>query len=645
MLQFFRNFFKSKLGIPITLVFLVIIAIAFTSGDLVGSNTFGGIAGGDRVATVGGHKISTSDLSSAMSNALETERQQNPTLTMEGFVAGGGIDRVLEQMLQRAALTEYARKYGLRAGKRLVDSELVSIPAFQGVDGKFDRNAFLGVLRQRSLTEDAVRQDIASGLFARQVLIPANYAAAVPNSLAKQYTALLKERRKGAIAVLPSGAYAPKADPTKAQIDAFYSAHRADYLLPERRVIRYVTFGEEALGTLPAPTDAQIAARFQKNAAQYQAKQTRTFTQLVVPTEAAAKAVAAEVAGGKSLAAAASGKGLATTTVGPITEADFANQSSQAVADAGFAAQQGALVAPARGGLGWYLLRVEKVENIAGKTLAQAHDEIAKALAEEQKKAAFADLAANVEDQLDKGQSLAETAKQLKLDVQTTQPLTADGRVYGKSDTAPPILATSLKTAFEMQESEPQLAEAEPGKTFLVFEVGKITPSAAAPLAEIKDRVAFDWRKEEGNKAAKLAAQRVMKRIAGGQDIKAALAAEKLTLPPVQSIDMGREDLARQQQVPPVLALMFSMAKGTVKRLEGPQNNGWFVVKLDDVVLPPLDGNDPLIGATQQQLAGVFGSEYAEELVNAVQRDIGTKKNKPAIDAVARQLTGKTANE
>jgi peptidyl-prolyl cis-trans isomerase D len=477
------------------------------------------------------------------------------------------------------------------------------------------------------------------------MLIPANYAAAVPQSLALQYATLLKERRKGAIAVLPSGAYSPKGDPSAAQLNAFYTAHRTDYLRPERRVIRYVTFGEEALGTLPAPTDAQIAARYQKNAAQYQAKQTRTFTQLVVPTEAAAKAIAAEVAGGKTLAAAASSTGLATTTVGPITQSDFANQSSQAVASAAFAAAQGALVPPARGGLGWYVLRVDKIENSAGKTLAQARDEIAKALAEEQKKAAFADLAANVEDQLDKGQSLAETAKTLKAEVQSTEPLTADGRVYGKSEAAPPILARALKTAFEMQESEPQLAEAEPGKTFLVFEVAQVTPSAAAPLAEIKDRVTFDWRKAEGNKAAKLAAQRVLQRIAGGQDVKSALAAEKIALPPVQTVDMGRDDLAKQQQIPPVLALMFSMAKGTVKRLEGPENNGWFVVKLDDISLPPLDRNDPMIGATQQQLAGVFGSEYAEELVHAIQRDVGVKKNQPAIDAVARQLTGKTANE
>jgi peptidyl-prolyl cis-trans isomerase D len=209
MLQFFRNFFKSKLGIPVTLAFLVVIAIAFTSGDLVGSNTFGGVAGGDRVAVIGDRKISTSDLSQAMTTALENERQQDPTQTMEGFIAAGGMDRVLDQILQRTALAEYAHRQGLRAGKRLVDSELIQIPAFQGIDGQFDRNAYLAALRQRGLSEDLVRNDIAAGLFARQMLLPASYGAAVPQSLARQYAMLLKERRKGAIAMLPSSAFAP----------------------------------------------------------------------------------------------------------------------------------------------------------------------------------------------------------------------------------------------------------------------------------------------------------------------------------------------------------------------------------------------------------------------------------------------------
>jgi peptidyl-prolyl cis-trans isomerase D len=214
--------------------------------------------------------------------------------------------------------------------------------------------------------------------------------------------------------------------------------------------------------------------------------------------------------------------------------------------------------------------------------------------------------------------------------------------VYGKQEAVPAILAPALKTAFEMEEGQPQLADADPGKTYLVFEATKITPSAAAPLADIKDRVVFDWRKSEGAKAAKAAAQRVIQRLAAGQDVGAALAAEKIALPALQKVDMGREELAAQQQVQPVLALMFSMAKGTVKRLEAPEDNGWFVVKLDEIALPPIDKNDPLIGATRRQLAGVFGDEYAQQLAHAAQREVGVEKNQAAIDAVAKQLTGRS---
>jgi peptidyl-prolyl cis-trans isomerase D len=82
------------------------------------------------------------------------------------------------------------------------------------------------------------------------------------------------------------------------------------------------------------------------------------------------------------------------------------------------------------------------------------------------------------------------------------------------------------------------------------------------------------------------------------------------------------------------------MAKGTVKRLEIPQNNGWFVVKLDDVSVPALAPNDPAIAGTQQELGSIFGDEYAQELIKAAEREVGVKKNQAAIDAVAKQLTG-----
>jgi peptidyl-prolyl cis-trans isomerase D len=642
MLQFFRNFFKSKLGVPVMLAFLLLIGLAFASADVANTGTFGGVSGGDRVAVVGDQRISTSDLAAAMTAALDNEKQQNPTLTMQAFIARGGMERVLNELLQRTAISEYARKHGLRAGDRLIDSELVQIPSFRGADGKFDNEAFQAVLRQRGLSEALVRQDIAAGLFARQVLLPATFGTTVPETVAQRYARLLRERRQGSIAILPSAAFAPKGAPTAEQLQAFYRSNTSDYIRPERRVIRYATFGEEALGQVPAPTEAQIAARYEQNRAQYAASESRTFTQLVVPTQAAAKAVADRVAAGTSLSAAASASGLATTTVGPITKDAFRAQTSQAVADAAFAAAQGAVAAPARGGLGWYVLRVDQVERKPARSLAQVRGEIAESLGAELRRTAFLDRAAQIEEELEEGGSLAEIAEELNVELETTRPLTADGRVYGTAETAPPVLAPALRTAFDMEEEEPQLAEVEPGKTFLIFGVTDITPSAPAPLAEIREDVVAHWRRSIGSERAKAAAQRVMQRVQKGQALAAALAAEKVQFPPIDQIDMGREELAQAQQVPPVLALMFSMAKGTVKRLEAPQDNGWFVVQLDQVNVPEMEKQDPLVGATRQQLASVFGEEYAEQLVKAAQREVGVERNQEAIDAVARQLTGQT---
>jgi peptidyl-prolyl cis-trans isomerase D len=80
------------------------------------------------------------------------------------------------------------------------------------------------------------------------------------------------------------------------------------------------------------------------------------------------------------------------------------------------------------------------------------------------------------------------------------------------------------------------------------------------------------------------------------------------------------------------------MAEGTVKRLEGPAEAAWFVTRLDDIEVPELDPNDPLIAQTRQQLATVLGSEYSEQFVRAAMAEVGTKKNQAAIDAVRRQL-------
>ncbi len=641
MLQSFRSFFRSKIGIVVTLAFLALIAIAFASSDVANTGTFGGIAGGDRVAVVGNEKVSSSDLSRATTSALESARQQNPTLTMEAFLAQGALDEVLDQMLQRFAIAEYGKQMGLRAGTNLVNSELLQIDAFRGADGNFNQDTYRAALAQRGLSDALVRQDMAASLLSNQVLAPVSLGTRMPAKLATQYAKLLRETRRGAIATLPSSAFAPQGDPTTAQLQAYYTSNRSSYLRPERRVIRYATFGEEALERLSAPTDAQIRERYERDRQQYAASETRRLSQVIVPTQAAADALVAEVRGGKTLAAAAREKGLEAGPMGPISQSDYAAQSSAAVAQAAFAANSGEIARPARAPLGWYVVRVEEIDRQPGRTLDQARAEIADTLATEQRREALLDLGAEIEQELDAGGNLAEVAQELGLELQTTAPLTADGRVYGSADSAPAILATALSTAFAMDEEQPQLAEIVPGETFLVFDVAEITESAAAPLAEIRDRVVADWKKSQGATAAKAAADRVMARIREGQTLAAALAAEDATIPAPDQINMGRQQLAQMGgQVPPVLALLFSMAEKTTKRLEAPSENGWFVVQLDEIEPGNVEGDNQIILATQRELSQLAGDEYIRQFVTAIQEQVGVERNETAIEAVRRQLSG-----
>lgn len=642
MISFIRKFFSSKLGLGLTLGFLGLIAFAFASSDVANTGTFGGVSGGDSVAVVGDRTIGNGDFFRTVNSAVEQIRRENPTITMPAFIAQGGLDNVLQQMIDRNAVGDYARQHGLRAGENLINSEILQIGAFRGPDGNFSKDAFQAALRQQGVTEAMLRQDIADSLLARQLIVPALSGAQLPQKMAIRYAGLLRERRQGAVGFLPAAAFAPTGEPSAAQLAAYYKANSDDYIRPERRVLRYATFGLDNLDRDVTPTQAEIAARYQRDRAQYAAREDRTLTQLIVPTQDAAKSLSQRVAGGASLETVAREAGFSTTRLGPVDQATYAATVGADVAKAAFAAPRGAIAAAARSALGWHVVRIDAVNRIPERSLAAVSSEISAALLTEKRAAALADLSARVEEQVSSGVAFTQVAEQLGVTANTTPPLTADGRVFGNpTQSIAPQLQGALNTAFQMEEGEPQVAEIVRGQTYLIFEVAEVTPSAAPPLAEIRPQVVQGWRLSEGAKRAQAAADRVLKRMTGNTTLAAALAAEKVALPAVDTVDLDRQQLLQQgQQIPPPLALLFSMAEGTAKRLEAPNNLGWFVVDLDNIETPQVAANDPLIAAARQQLRGAIGDELASQLTKAVRKEVGVETNKAAVDAVRRQLAG-----
>ncbi|MFM5892856.1 MAG: peptidylprolyl isomerase, partial [Novosphingobium sp.] len=266
--------------------------------------------------------------------------------------------------------------------------------------------------------------------------------------------------------------------------------------------------------------------------------------------------------------------------LGMVTKEAYALQSSEDIANTVFAAS-GKLVGPLKAPLGFLIVRIEGRESSPGRTLEQVKPELAKAAAEEKRKVAISEFGEKIEDDIDSGATIGDIAKELGLTVTETPALTANGSVYGQNGaTAPAMLAKVVPAAFQMDGSgQPQLSEVEAGKTFVIFDVGKIDPAAPPPLASIKAQVAEDARIAKGEAAAKAAADKVKAQIEKGVPVDAAVASLGVALPPVDHVDMDRQAVQKQgKNASRPLLMLFAMAKGKVRLMQGGRNHGWYVV-------------------------------------------------------------------
>lgn len=644
MISFFRSFFESKIGLAISFIFLALIAVAFAASDVTGGSTFGGVSS-ESVADISGENIGTAEFSSTVTNAFNQYRGENPQLDMAAFDQQGGIDGVLEQMISGYAAAAFGDKYGIGASKRLIDSEIAGIQAFKGADGRFDETLFRNALAQQGLTEARVRDDIARGLFTDQIVVPATFGVKLPQQMALPYAGLVLEGREGDIAFVPSAAFAPKSAPTDAQLQTFFTRNAARYRQPERRILRYATFITDRFRDQVKVTDAEIAARYKQRSSEFSAAEKRDIEQLIVPTEAAAKAIAAKVNGGASMAVAAREAGLVPVDLGQQSKEEIAKNASPQVANAVFAAASGKVAAPARSGLGWHVVKINSISAIPGRSLDQVRATLENDIAQEKLRQTVADFTADIEDRIADGASLADIAKDEKLTLTVSPELLASGQSPTQPDFTPVgAYQAMLPVAFGLEEDAgPQLVEVQQGKEYALFEVQEIKRAAPPPLARIRDQVTRDWVLAQGSVQAKALADKIAKSSRTSAALEKAVAASKVTTPPIEKIRTNRQTMMQQQgRVPPPVALMFSMAEGSSKVLEAPGKTGWFIVHLSKINRGDASKVPELLLATRTQLGQVVADEYAQQLLNAIKADVGVKRNPAAIKRVKDQLTGRT---
>jgi peptidyl-prolyl cis-trans isomerase D len=644
MLSTFRRAISSWLMLGVLLLAVIAIVVTgFGTDGMGGMGTAGGSTKGEQIATVDGVELYESQLTEEINRAFRRAQQEQPELDLATFLSGGAFEGILNQLIMSQALLRYADEHGIIVSERMIDREIVNVPTFRNLAGQFDQQVFLQVLNRMGMTEQQAREDIRRSLIQRQLVLPIAGSGRMPRAIAEQYAGLLLERRQGMIGVVPSEAMGAGVEPTEQELAAHYRASRQRYTVPERRVLRYATIGQEQVAQASQATEQEIAAQYQQNAATYGPQETRTLSQVVLPDQNAANQFMQRLRGGASFAQAAQAAGFGATdiAVGQQNRQQFTGTTNAQVAQAAFAAAQGATVGPIRSELGFHIVRIDAINRTAGRPLAAVRAEIATQIQQRKSNELLAALIARIEERLQGGMSFEEALRSERLTAVETPPITATGAAPGAQFQATPDLQRLLAPAFEMEaDQDPVVETITENQRYAVLAIGRVIPAAVPPLAEIRQLVRADLIRTRANERARAVAAAIVARVNGGMTMQQAFAQAGVRLPPPQAVNALRQQIAQNNQVPPPLALMFSLPQGAARQLQAPNGAGWFVIHLQRRIPGDPASQPQLVQSAQQQFSQLIGEEFAQEFARQVQNGLTVTRNEEAIGRVRQRLVG-----
>jgi peptidyl-prolyl cis-trans isomerase D len=641
MLASFRRMSKSSIGSFILVLFGLLIAASFAMTDLSGSSFNLGGASRDTLAKVGSLKVTDHDISQAMERRLSQVRQQDVEADYASIAAD--FAPLLASLIDQRAIAAFAHENGFMLSKRLIDAEIAQIPGVRGLDGKPSEQAYAAFLNQQRMTDGELRQLIGDELMQRLLITPAMSSARMPVGMATPYASMLLETRQGEVALIPTEAFTSGLKPTDAQIQQFYAGNRDRYMVPEQRVLRLARIGSDQIAGVKA-TDAEVQAYYRDNAATYAAKDLRSIEQVVVPDQKTAAEIAARAKGGATIAAAAApaGTNAAVSSIKDQTRQAYASAAGDRVAAAVFSAAQGSVVGPIQSDFGWVVAKVNSVRTEGGKTFEQARPEIEAKLTAEKRKNALADLVGKIEDQIADGANYQEAAQSAGLKVTETPPITASGSARGDpAFKLPPEMAPALKTGFELSADDEPVVETLPNDAgYVLVAPSRIIPAAPAPLASIRDTVVKDWIAKQAADRARSVAAQIAKAANGKASLGAAIQQTKAPVPAPRPIGARRIQLSQLGgQVPPPLAMLFTLGQGRARMVADPQGRGFYVVKVNKIVPGNALNQPAMIAQVQQEFSDALSSEYAEQFMAAIRKADGVKRNEDAIEATKKRIT------
>ncbi|QFT73011.1 peptidylprolyl isomerase [Ruegeria sp. THAF33] len=567
------------------------------------------------VATVGDESISVDDYVRELQREIRAVEAQSGQPLQMSQARDLGLDRnALARLTALAALDNEVGQLGISIGDENLQQEIISIPAFQGVNGTFDRESYRFQLEQVGMTDSEFESDLRKES-ARTIVQGAIMGGVkMPATLTDTMIDYIGARRSFTVATVGTEALeTPVAEPTDAQIQAFYDDNGEQFMLPRTKQLTYAILSPAMLvDTVDIDEDA-LRKLYEERNDEYNQPERRLVERLNFPSEQAAKNALAQLeVGGTTFEQLVRDRDLELNDIdlGDVTREDLGE-----AADAVFAAELDTVVGPLPSVFGPALFRVNGSLAANNVPFEEAEPALREELATERARRLIEAQSEDINDMLAGGATLEELAEETEMEL---------GQIDWTRDSDEGVAAyDGFRAAAEaVQEGDfPEIAFLEDGSIF-ALRLDEVLPRRPEPLESASDRVAAAWQQAEINKALREKADAILNQLAPDGDFAA-------TGLPFR-VENALTRTAFLDDVPAnFMNEVFAMEPGELRVVSG--NGAAWIVRLDET-LPPADTDE--LRQLRDALSSQMDQALAQNIFNAYVRDAQTRA-RPVVDQQA----------
>ena len=509
MLRFLRKY-SSSTGVKILYGVLAALFVIWGVGAVGGERV-------EMVARVHGETITRRDLERATLNLQRRyEAMLKDKFSAELMRSLNVRGQALDQLIDAALLHEEAKRLGITVTDTEVVDAITKMPELQD-NGRFDRDrlaAFLRDQRDRGEFESDVRRGI---LFDRLQALVVDGVQVSDAEVEDRYRLDHEQVRltfvRTAIADLAAGITLTDED-----LQRSLDGHADRYTVPARLRVRYIAYRPKDFTADVEPKDGEIAEYYELNKDERFASPEQVHARHILvkaapsaSEDAKAKArkkaedLLAKVRDGGDFAALAK-KNSEDTSAASGGDLGFFPRGTMTppFEEAAFALEPGQISDVVQTPFGFHIIKVEERREAGPKPLDAVRAEVVEALKNEGARRVARTRAEAARREIVLGKTLAEAAGDRS--VEETAPFSAEEPVPGLG----PVPAFS-EIAFALHEGETSDLVETDDAIYLLTPFERVEPHTPA-LAEIRDRVLDDARRDRAEAAAKERAETLLAR-------------------------------------------------------------------------------------------------------------------------------------